>query len=206
MPSARASGGIAATTAAVGAAAAAAAAESARIPSPIPTAAEAAGRVFEPVRSRAEEVTASIKSDAEQMIAEARRAAAETSAKLDEAKAQLESALSPEEITIPSGARATAEQSVEEIVAAVPELETESVEPEPEVEPEAEPEMVEAPETEEEAAEDQLYVVEERMIRGRPARILSDSTVEAETDEGWMRFENLEHLEEYLDAMSPGRA
>jgi hypothetical protein len=30
---------------------------------------------------------------------------------------------------------------------------------------------------------------------------LSDNTVEAETDEGWMRFENVEHLEEYLDAM-----
>jgi hypothetical protein len=39
----------------------------------------------------------------------------------------------------------------------------------------------------------------------RPARILSDGTVEAETDEGWMRFENLEHLDEYLDAMAPGR-
>ncbi len=53
---------------------------------------------------------------------------------------------------------------------------------------------------EEEAAEDELYVIEEREIRGRPARILSDDTVEAETDEGWMRFENLEHLNEYLDA------
>jgi hypothetical protein len=49
-------------------------------------------------------------------------------------------------------------------------------------------------------AEDELYVVEEKSIRGRPARILSDDTVEAETDEGWMRFENLEHLNEYLDA------
>jgi hypothetical protein len=35
--------------------------------------------------------------------------------------------------------------------------------------------------------------------------VLSDGTVEAETDEGWMRFENLEHLEEYLDAMSPAK-
>jgi hypothetical protein len=58
----------------------------------------------------------------------------------------------------------------------------------------------------EELEDNQLYVVEERMIRGRPARVLSDGTVEAETDEGWMRFENLEHLEEYLDAMSPGAA
>ena len=52
-------------------------------------------------------------------------------------------------------------------------------------------------------AGEQLYVVEERAIRSRPARILSDGTVEAETDEGWMRFENLEHLDEYLDAMAP---
>ena len=57
-----------------------------------------------------------------------------------------------------------------------------------------------------EPGEEQLYVVEERLIRGRPARVLSDGTVEAETDEGWMRFENCEHLEEYLDAMSPERS
>jgi hypothetical protein len=50
---------------------------------------------------------------------------------------------------------------------------------------------------EEEAVE--LYVVEEKLIRGRPARVLSDGTVEAETEEGWMRFENLEHLNEFLD-------
>ena len=52
----------------------------------------------------------------------------------------------------------------------------------------------------------QLYVVEERIIRRHPARILSDGTVEAETSEGWMRFENLEHLDEYLDAMEPARS
>lgn len=51
-----------------------------------------------------------------------------------------------------------------------------------------------------ETTDGELYVLEEREIRGRPARILSDNTVEAETDEGWMRFENLEHLNEYLDA------
>jgi hypothetical protein len=50
-------------------------------------------------------------------------------------------------------------------------------------------------------AEGELYVVEDKVVRGRPARILSDGTVEAETDEGWMRFENLEHLDEYLDAV-----
>jgi hypothetical protein len=58
-------------------------------------------------------------------------------------------------------------------------------------------------ETEPVAEEADLYVVEEKVIRGRPARVLSDGTVEAETDEGWMRFENLEHLDEYLEAMVP---
>ena len=51
-----------------------------------------------------------------------------------------------------------------------------------------------------EGVDPHLYVVEEKIIRGRPARILSDDTVEAETDEGWMRFENLDHLNEYLDS------
>ena len=69
-------------------------------------------------------------------------------------------------------------------------------EPEP-APPKAEPAAAEASE----AAE--LFVVEEKVIRGRPARILSDGTVEAETDEGWMRFENLEHLDEYLEAVVP---
>ena len=69
-------------------------------------------------------------------------------------------------------------------------------EPEP-APPKAEPAAAEASE----AAE--LFVVEEKVIRGRPARVLSDGTVEAETDEGWMRFENLEHLYEYLEAMVP---
>ncbi len=72
--------------------------------------------------------------------------------------------------------------------------------PEPEAAPPA------AEDAEAEAEDTQLFVVEERLIRGRPARVLSDGTVEAETDDGWMRFENLEHLEEYLDAMSPGQS
>ncbi|MFZ5672202.1 MAG: hypothetical protein ACOZAM_04485 [Pseudomonadota bacterium] len=72
----------------------------------------------------------------------------------------------------------------------------------PAAEPAAE---VAAAEATEEVEDTQLFVVEERLIRGRPARVLSDGTVEAETDDGWMRFENLEHLEEYLDAMSPGQ-
>lgn len=54
--------------------------------------------------------------------------------------------------------------------------------------------------------EGELSVLEEKIIRGRPARILSDETVEAETDEGWMRFENLDHLNEYLDSLEEGEA
>jgi hypothetical protein len=69
-----------------------------------------------------------------------------------------------------------------------------------------EEEAAEPEQAAEEPGEEQLYVVEEKFIRGRPARVLSDGTVEAETDEGWMRFENREHLEEYLDAMSPERS
>lgn len=63
---------------------------------------------------------------------------------------------------------------------------------------------VETPPTEaaEDTGEAELFVVEEREFRGKPARVLSDGTVEAETDEGWMRFENMEHLEEYMDAMA----
>jgi len=73
----------------------------------------------------------------------------------------------------------------------------------------APPEDFVAPEVpdgeDEEPVPGQLYVVEERFIRLRPARILSDGTVEAETEEGWMRFENLEHLDEYLDAAEPAK-
>ncbi len=68
------------------------------------------------------------------------------------------------------------------------------------------PPVAHAPAVEEEAAEEDLYVTEEKVIRGRPARILSDDTVEAETDEGWMRFENVEHLNEYLDSVEEQNA
>jgi hypothetical protein len=79
--------------------------------------------------------------------------------------------------------------------------------PPPPAEPSPEPavEATEDVEVADDMDDSQLFVVEERLIRGRPARVLSDGTVEAETDDGWMRFENLEHLEEYLDAMSPGQ-
>jgi hypothetical protein len=61
-----------------------------------------------------------------------------------------------------------------------------------------------APEEEDSTEEEQpeLYVVEERMFRGKQARVLSDGTIEAETAEGWMRFEDFDHLEEYLEAMA----
>lgn len=111
-----------------------------------------------------------------------------------------------------------------DVTADVPEAETEAetvteVETKSEVEAKSETEetAADAPETSQEPAseqdpaddnapealpqEDELFVVEERVIRERPARLLSDGTVEAETDEGWMRFENVEHVEEYLDAM-----
>ena len=67
------------------------------------------------------------------------------------------------------------------------------------------PEIVEeTPPAQEETAEEHptLYVVEQRMFRGKQARVLSDGTIEAETAEGWMRFEDFDHLEEYLDAMA----
>jgi hypothetical protein len=82
-------------------------------------------------------------------------------------------------------------------------------------EEELKPTHVEAAEIEDEpeaateavvADANELYVVEEKIIRGRPSRILSDETVEAETDEGWMRFENLEHLNEYLDSVEEADA
>lgn len=73
--------------------------------------------------------------------------------------------------------------------------------PEPESEPEIEDVHDYEQVPEEAVSEEELYVVEERTIAGKPARILSDGTVEAETDDGWMRFENVEHLEEYMEAV-----
>jgi hypothetical protein len=99
---------------------------------------------------------------------------------------------------------AASKTSVSDTVAALEQAKTDiavalGVEPQ-----KAAPEEPVAAKAEPEAAEgEELYVVEEKVIRGRPARVLSDGTVEAETDEGWMRFENLEHLDEYLEAMVP---
>jgi hypothetical protein len=101
---------------------------------------------------------------------------ADTIAALDEAKADIKKALGGMDSIVTPQDEAPL---VEEVAAA----HAAPAEPEAEVE-----------------AESGLYVLEEKIIRGRPARILSDETVEAETDEGWMRFENLEHLNEYLDS------
>ena len=108
----------------------------------------------------------------------------ETIEALENARQKIEQAFEPKS------------ETAEEVPAEVPSAEEPAASSEP-----AEAEVAE----EEEPAEGQLYVVEERLIRTRPARILSDGTVEAETEEGWMRFENLEHLDEYLDAMSPSK-
>jgi hypothetical protein len=104
----------------------------------------------------------------------AKSAVEDTIAALDQAKADIANAIGGvSDLTDPKADEAVEEIDEDEIVA------------EDDVEP----------------ADGELYVIEEREIRGRPARILSDQTVEAETDEGWMRFENLEHLNEYLDSM-----
>ncbi len=63
----------------------------------------------------------------------------------------------------------------------------------------------EQPQREQTAAE-VLYVVRETIMRGRPARVLSDCTIEAELEEeGWLRFEDENHLNEYLDALEAWR-
>ncbi len=113
---------------------------------------------------------------------------------LEQARQKIEQAFDTRETTEASEAPVEAEAPAE-------------VEAEAEAPTEAEDAVVEEEAVAEEEVMDdgQLYVVEERVIRRHPARILSDGTVEAETAEGWMRFENLEHLDEYLDAMEPAR-
>jgi hypothetical protein len=120
--------------------------------------------------------------------AETKRAVAEskeTASALDKAKERLEEALSPRQPQSSPPIEPPPAPAVETVEAVEVSQTTEALD---------------------EGEDTQLFVVEERLIRGRPARVLSDGTVEAETDDGWMRFENLEHLEEYLDAMSPGQA
>ena len=142
------------------------------------------------------------KAETNRVIAESK----ETSSAIDRAKERLEEVLSPRhpEPPPPPPLPPAVEPPAEPAAEAAEATETTEVAEAAEV-----AEVVEAAETvetPEEGEDTQLFVVEERLIRGRPARVLSDGTVEAETDDGWMRFENLEHLEEYLDAMSPGQA
>lgn len=113
----------------------------------------------------------------------------ETIEALEEARQKIEQAFDPKPTPETTSGDAGETPVVDDEKPVSSTAEAESIEDE-----EGEPEVV---------SEGQLYVVEERVIRARPARILSDGTVEAETEEGWMRFENLEHLDEYLDAMSP---
>jgi hypothetical protein len=149
-------------------------------------------RTIEAARERAGLRAAESKAAAEQTISEARSGARDTIVALEKAKADLASALGATPVPTPA-----------------PTPEPTPAPPEPEVlvvETVIETEAVEDLPDEGEGGEEQLFVMEEKLIRGRPARVLSDGTVEAETDEGWMRFENLEHLEEYLDAMSPSKS
>lgn len=126
----------------------------------------------------------------------------ETLQALEQARQKIEQAFD----TKPAAAQPAAVQSapVEPAAPEAVEVEEEPAAEEPAEETVAEDE----PAADDEAvlAEGELYVVEEKIIRMRPARVLSDGTVEAETEEGWMRFENLEHLDEYLDAMPSGQA
>ncbi len=115
----------------------------------------------------------------------------ETIAALEQARQKIEEAFEPKSEPVEEVPTETPAEPEAAAVAADEPAEAEVAEPES-----AEAEVIE---------EGQLYVVEERLIRAKPARILSDGTVEAETAEGWMRFENLEHLDEYLDAMSPAK-
>ncbi|MGE0241367.1 MAG: hypothetical protein AB7F74_00370 [Parvibaculaceae bacterium] len=132
--------------------------------------------------------------------------ASKLDALLKESKAETNRAVAESQETV--AAIDKAKNQLEEVFKTPSELAPPPPPPPPVVEPAAEPpaETVEVVEAVDESEDTQLFVVEERLIRGRPARVLSDGTVEAETDDGWMRFENLEHLEEYLDAMSPGQA
>jgi cytoskeletal protein RodZ len=147
---------------------------------PLPTAEDTPSRIrFNPFTRRSAEATAgglAVGAAAATVAAAAEPAVATSKSAVDDTIAALEQAKADITNAV-GGVTSIAEEKVEDVVGEVT-----------------------AP-AEEEVADDELYVVEERDIRGRPARILSDNTVEAETDEGWMRFENLEHLNEYLDAM-----
>jgi hypothetical protein len=146
-------------------------------------------RTLDLARDRGASKPAESKPALESAVIETKLTTRETIIAIEKAKADIESALGGTPGPQPAQAK--------------PELAPEPATVEPEAEP---PPELEAEAALGESEEEQLYVIEEKLIRARPARVLSDGTVEAETDEGWMRFENLEHLEEYLDAMSPAKS
>jgi len=163
------------------------------IPEPVIPASTAAIPEFDP-RS-AKPAAAAVVAAAVIVEDEVSRPTRDTIQALEQARQKIEEAFED---------RAEQPQSLE-----APAAEPEEAEPAPKDEAavEVEDETITEDISEEEVIDDgQLYVVEERVIRRHPARILSDGTVEAETAEGWMRFENLEHLDEYLDAMEPARS
>ena len=163
------------------------------IPEPVIPASTAAIPEFDP-RS-AKPAAATVVAAAVIVEEEVSRPTRDTIQALEQARQKIEEAFED---------RAEQPQSLE-----APAAEPEEAEPAPKDEAavEVEDETITEDISEEEVIDDgQLYVVEERVIRRHPARILSDGTVEAETAEGWMRFENLEHLDEYLDAMEPARS
>jgi hypothetical protein len=159
------------------------------IPEPVIPASTAAIPEFDP-RS-AKPAAAAVVAASVIVEEEVSRPTRDTIQALEQARQKIEQAFEdraeqPEEVEAPAAEPVEAETTHEDVAAV-----------------EVEDEIV----AEEEVMDDgQLYVVEERVIRRHPARILSDGTVEAETTEGWMRFENLEHLDEYLDAMEPARS
>ena len=163
------------------------------IPEPVIPASTAAIPEFDP-RS-AKPAAAAVVAAAVIVEEEVSRPTRDTIQALEQARQKIEEAFED---------RAEQPQSLE-----APAAEPEEAEPAPKdvAAAEVEDETITEDISEEEVIDDgQLYVVEERVIRRHPARILSDGTVEAETAEGWMRFENLEHLDEYLDAMEPARS
>ena len=120
------------------------------------------------------------------------------------AAAAVASTASDSAATMATKATESAKATTAEAVAALEKAKTDIAEALGLPPPEAAEETEAAPEEAPSATDDgELFVVEEKEIHGKPARLLSDGTVEAETDEGWMRFENMEHLEEYLEAMAP---
>jgi hypothetical protein len=182
-----------------------------RAETPVTTIPEFGRRMSEPAQAAPEATVASVAAPAAAAVAataasdlpEVSEPVKETIQALEQARQKIEQAFDPKpDEKLVTEIKAVVAAEAEPLIDVI--TEDKSPEPaQPEPAAEAEPEEVE----EEEVASDegQLYVVEERIIRARPARILSDGTVEAETDEGWMRFENLEHLDEYLDAMMPAR-